>query len=144
MPLGTTLQSDILAMCSDPGATAAACAADWASTMADYAAGVVPASLGVTAAAAVLQGALTSAFSAANGTGVAMLESAFTAFGVAVGAGMLPAFVATPPSGPVGFSGLTATTSASAAASAMAGLIDTWMRTGSATPSVGGAPVIWS
>lgn len=144
MPLGTSLQSDILDMCNDPGATAAECATDWSDVMSDYAAGVVPTSAAVTAAVGTLQGALSSAFSAPSGTGVALLETAFLAFAATIAGGMAPAFVATPPAGPVGFSTLVATTNPSTAASAMAAKIDTWMRTGSATPAAGGAPVPWS
>jgi hypothetical protein len=75
------------------------------------------------------------------------METAFTVFATAVGVGMLPAFVATPPATPVGFAtqfaGPKPETHA-AAASQISGIIDTWMRTGTATPSIGGAPVPWS
>ena len=56
-------------------------------------------------------------------------------------------YTPTPPPGPVGFAARFAAASPAthaAAAAAMAGIIDTWMRTGSATPSGGGAPVAWS
>jgi hypothetical protein len=112
--------------------------------MESYAAGVVPASTAVPAAAGTLESALVGAFGGT--TAPADLEGAFLAFATAVGAGMAPAFVAVPPPAPVGFAAQLTTNQAtkSAAASAFASSIDTWMRTGTATPSGGGAPVNWS
>ena len=73
---------------------------------------------------------------AADGAGV----------GGTVGGGMAPAFVATPPPGPVGFAGLFSLpypSTHSAAATGVRDAIDTWAKTGSATPSGGGSPVNW-
>jgi hypothetical protein len=63
------------------------------------------------------------------------MESAFASFGATVGLGMA-GFVPTPPAGPVGFasqfSGPKPAT-AQAAATAIAAIIDAWMRTGLST-----------
>lgn len=144
MPLSPTLSSDIQSATESPGDTAAACAQTWANIMGSYFAGVVPASATVSAAQATLQGALTSAFSAEAGAGLALLETAFTAFALTVGGGMAPAFVAVPPPAPVGFSTLVAVETAAESASNLASLISAWAQTGTATPSAGGAPVPWT
>ena len=145
MPLdGPGLKTDLEAFASSPSATVALCAADWANAIASYAAAVVPASTTVSAAAATLQTALVSAFN--SGAAAAPMEAAFAAFGVTVGGGMAPAFVATPPPGPVGFAGLFSLpypSTHSAAATGVRDAIDTWAKTGSATPSGGGSPVNW-
>lgn len=145
MPLDTAgLQPDIEALASSPGETVAACATQWANAMGDYAASVVPASTTVSAATSALQTALAGAF--ASPAAAPGMESAFSAFAASVGLGMAPAFVATPPPGPVGFAAqfLVQPPTHAAAATAIAGLIDVWMRTGTATPSGGGPPVPWS
>ena len=144
MPLGATLSSDIQDAISAPGETASDCAATWASLLGSYFAGVVPASTTVTTAQTALQASLASAFAAAPGAGLALLETAFTTFAAAVGLGMAPAFVAVPPPAPVGFSSLGATDDAGEAASSIASLISTWAQTGTATPSAGGSPVPWT
>lgn len=144
MPLGLTLSSDIQSATESPGDTAAACAQTWATLMGTYFTGVVPASLSVAAAQTALQASLTSAFSAAPGAGISLLETAFLAFATAVGTGMAPAFIAVPPPAPVGFASLVAADTAAQAASNIASLISTWAQTGSATPSVGGSPVPWT
>jgi hypothetical protein len=75
------------------------------------------------------------------------MDAAFQAFGAAVGLGMAPAFVAVPPPAPVGFASLFAKpyqTSAAAAAAHLTPAIDAWMRTGTATPAIGGSPIPWS
>lgn len=139
------LQGDIEDLAADPGDDIAACAAQWAAAVGDYASGVVPASTTVAAAQATLEAALAAAF--AQPAAAPAIETAFAAFGVTVGGGMAPAFVAVPPAVPVGFvaqfAGPKPTTHA-AAALAISTLIDTWARTGTATPSGGGAPVPWS
>lgn len=146
MPLDVTkLYDGLLDVASAPGPTNADCATQWADAMKEYASAVVPASTTVEAAADALETALAAAF--ALPAAAASMESAFAAFALAVGGGMAPAFTATPPPGPVGF----ATQFASAfpathalAATALSGLINTWMKTGTATPTAGGAPVNWS
>lgn len=146
MPLiAATLQSDLTDLSSSPGETYAECAQAWAAAIGSYASAVVPTSTTVTAAQSALTGLLLAAFQTTNAA--PLMESAFTAFALAVGGGMVPAFVAVPPSGPVGFvakfAGPNPTTHTEAGQS-LGSLIDTWMRTGTATPSAGGPPVLWS
>ena len=150
MPLDPSgLEDDLEELAQSPGATIADCAQQWANAMQGYASGVVPASTQVAAAAATLQGALASAFASVDAaTTAAAMEASFLAFATTVGAGMAPAFVATPPPSPVGFaarfSAIPKPATHAAAAASFGGAIDAWMRTGTATPSVGGAPVLWS
>lgn len=146
MPLlSSALESGLEAVASSPPESINEAAQAWADAMQSYVAGIVPPSTTVTAAAATLLSALAGAFTA-RPDGAALMELAFTAFATTVGGGMA-GFVATPPAGPVGFATLFAGASPpthAAAAAAMAGAIDTWMLTGTATPSGGGPPVAWS
>lgn len=142
------LDVDLEALASSPGATIAACATLWADATESYAAAIEPPSTGVSSAAAALETALVSAFGNSDAASTASaMEAAFAQFAATVGAGMAPAFTATPPPGEVGFAGLFAppfpATHAEAAAD-VSSAIDAWMRTGTATPSGGGAPVNWS
>lgn len=146
MPLDAPgLEADLEELFAEPPATVAECADAWAAAVGAYASGVVPASATVAAAQAALAGALLSAFQ--TPAAAAPMEAAFTAFATTVGAGMAPAFVATPPPSPVGIATLSAPPhpeTHAAAANKYATAIDVWMKTGTATPSVGGAPVPWS
>jgi len=139
------LKSDLAALAASPPATVAACAQAWADAVEAYCAGIVPASTTVSAAAATLVGALTTAFEAeAAAPG---MESAFASFASTVGGGMAPAFVATPPPAPVGFAAQFAGAFPATHAQAgeeIGGLIHDWMVTGSAVPAAGGAAVPWS
>lgn len=145
MPLDTTaLYDGVLAVAATPGPDIPACAQQWADAVEAYALAVVPVSTTVTAAASTLSSSLAVAF--ALPAAAASMEAAFTAFGTAVGAGMAPAFVATPPPGPVGFATQFALFPAThaLAATAISGLIDTWAKTGTAVPSGGGPAVPWT
>ncbi|NRA02909.1 MAG: hypothetical protein HRU00_09940 [Myxococcales bacterium] len=145
MSLGTDLESDIAAI--DGGDDTTEAAGQWGDAMDDYAAGVVPVCSTVSAAIATLKGAMDTAFqNTVKATTVSALEAAFAAFGVTIGGGMAPAFTAVPPPGTVGFSGLMASDQSSQAdmAEDWADAIDTWMKTGTATPSGGGSPINWS
>lgn len=146
MPLNAPgLQADLESLFADPPATTAECGQAWADAVGAYASGIVPASTTVAAAQATLAGALTSAFD--SGDAASPMDAAFTAFATTVGTGMAPAFVAAPPPSPVGFATLFAPPfpgTHAEAASKFATAIDTWCRTGTATPSGGGAPVPWS
>lgn len=74
-----------------------------------------------------------------------LIPVAFTAWAATIGAGMAPAFVATPPLAPINISSLPREqTNAAIAAVAWSNLIDTWVRTGMAVPSGGGPSVPWS
>lgn len=145
MPLDAAgLKSDIQAIAADPPATVLAAAQAWAQAVVFYGGSVVPASTTVSAAGAALQGALEDAF--ATDDAADAMEDAFAAFGLAVAGGMAPAFVGSAPPGQVGFSGLfeIARSTALAAANAVGGAIDAWMKTGSAVPSAGGATTPWA
>ena len=137
----SALQSGLQSLFSNPPDTEAGCAAQWASAMQSYAAGIVPPSATVSAAATAFQSAISDM--SGSGAAASIFESACASFAATVGGGMV-GFVPTPPPGPVGFSSLSGHPSThAAAASAFATLIDTWMKTGLATPPVG-APVPWS
>lgn len=145
MPLNPTqLKADLQSLFAAGAGTEAAAASAWASAMGTYATAIVPASTAVAAASAAMVGGL-SGFNVA-GAAAGKLEAAFATFAASVGTGMAPAFVATPPAGIVGFASLFGSTYAThnAAATAIGNAIDSWMRTGTATPSGGGSPIAWS
>jgi hypothetical protein len=134
MPLDTTaLEDGLSALFTSPPITAEACAAAWAAGVRDYAAGVVPPSTTVAAAATVLEADLASAFTMPSG--VAAFDAAFTSFAVTVGLGMAPAYTAAPPPAPLGVAALLATSQPTheAAVAGFLALIDAWFRTGLAT-----------
>lgn len=128
---------------ADPTATAAACAQEWADALQAYAAGIVPASSTVAAAAATLSGALAGAFS--GGSAAGPFDAAVLAFATTVGGGMA-GFTGTPPPAPLGVASLLGTmhTDSAVAAASWATHIDTWMRTGQATPVPSGSPNAWA
>ena len=141
------LEIDLEALASSPPATTALCATAWADAMEAYAVDVIPTCSTVAAAAAALDAALLTAFgnTTAAATAAAM-EAAFAAFAVTVGAGMLPAYVATVPPVPVGFAALFAPPfpgTHAAAAEGMKDAIDAWMTAGTAVLSGGGGGVNW-
>jgi hypothetical protein len=134
MPLAPPiLQSALEALFAEPPLLVAECAEAWAQAMADYAAGVVPVSTTVAAAASSLATALAAAF--ATPVAAPAFDAAMTAFAVTVGSGMLPAFVAVPPPAPLGVAALLAASQPThaAAAAAFSAQIDAWFRAGSAT-----------
>lgn len=144
MPLASSkLQSGILGVCSSPADTAAGCAQQWAQAMGDYAAGIVPPSTTVPVAQSALASALAGAF--VTPFAAPLMEAAFAAFAASVGGGQI-GFVPVPPPRPVGFAALLAVIAPTHAdaASAVTALVDSWMRSGSSTPLVGGSPVPWS
>lgn len=133
------LQPDLEAFFAAPPATAIECGSQWGTIMEAYASGIVPPSLGVSAAATTLAGALATAFVGGPAAVVPGVEAAFLAFATAVGLGMAPTFTGTPPPAPVGFAlefakppALWATTHEDAAI-LWATMIHTWMTTGIAT-----------
>lgn len=134
MPLVISVLSNALASnFASPAGDAAGCGQQWADAVKAYAAGIVPPSTTLNAAASALAGALGSAF--ASPSAIGGMESAFAAFGASLALGMAPTFTGVPPAGPVGFAsqfGGPAPTTHAAAASAIAGRIDAWMKTGSA------------
>lgn len=133
MPLdASALSSGLVSLFSSPPSSAAGCAGQWASAVQSWAAGIVPASAAVSGAVSTLQGALASAFATPNCAPA--MESAFSAFAITVGGGMA-GYAPTPPPAPVGFATqfLSKPATASAAASAIASIIDVWMKTGLST-----------
>ncbi len=145
MPLNVAgLQSALSAQFASPASSSPGCAQQWADAMRDYALAIVPPSASNAGAASALNAALAAAF--ATPAAAPAMESAFASFAATLGAGMAPAFVSVPPPRPVGFAAQFAAQPPThqAAAAAIAGLIDSWMRVGTATPSVGGPPVPWT
>jgi hypothetical protein len=146
MPLvKSTLKAALLDTFTNFGPTIPECAAKWADAIAAYFSPVVPSSTSVAAAKATLQSSLAAAF--ALPSAATAMDTACTAFAVTVGAGMAPTFVAVPPPLQVGWALLFAEpypASADAAAEKIATTIDTWARTGTAMPSIGGSPSPWS
>ena len=147
MPLDPDgLASALADIAADPPETSAGCAQAWADAMEDYAAGIVPLSSDVSSAAATLAGALATAFAspaAAPGMG-----TAFAAFATTLSLSMA-GFVGSPPPGPVGFATQFLVTpppaTHAAAGSALAGIIHTWMTTGTATATApGSVPQNWA
>lgn len=145
MPLATTaLKSQLTSCFADPPGSHAACAQAWADAVKAYATGITPPSTTVEAAAGTLAGALASAFQSSDAA--PGMESAFAAFAGTVGGGMA-GFVPTPPPAPVGFGPQFAgpkPETHGAAGDAIGGIIDAWMKTGTATPAAGGSPIPWS
>lgn len=140
----TSMKTDFQSGFSAGYTSFAAAGQGWANAVGNNITSIVPASTTVAAAKATLQASLSSAFALPNA--IPAMTTAFTAFAVTVGAGMAPAFVAVPPPVPLNLAALFATTrsSHSVAATDVSNLICTWLRTGTATPSGGGAPINWS
>lgn len=123
-----------------------AAAKAWAGAIDAYAKGVIPPSTTAAAAKSALEGALMGM--SAPGAALVAFPAAFTAYAAALGGGMAPAFIATPPPAPIVFAPAMAAGMAGAPASAVvpqiATIIDLWFRTGMAVPALGGPPVPWS
>lgn len=126
---------------SNPVEDEASAIVEWGGAIETLTTAVVPASTTVAAAAATLETALVG-FNASNAA-QAKLESALVTFAATVGTGMAPAFTATPPVAPVGIT-FPEEDDAQTAADAIIDTINTWLKTGTATPSGGGSPVNWS
>ncbi len=146
MPLSlSSLQSGLQSLFAAPPSDAAGCASGWSSAVQGWASGIVPPSSTVSTACGTLTGALTAAF--LTPAAAPLMEAAFAAFAVTVGGGMA-GFAPTPPPAPVGFAAQFAgpkPPTHAAAASAIAGLIDSWMKTGIATlVAPPNTPVPWS
>ena len=120
-------------------------ATKWSDVVNTYASAVIPISTTSVAAKAAFIAALTPGV--APGAFMPALASAFTAYALALAGGMAGAgFVGTPPPSPIvlpPFPATTATT-ASAVAASWGTIIDTWFKTGTATPIIGGATITWS
>lgn len=88
----------------------------------------------------------------APGAALAIFDVAMLAYATALGLGMAPAFVATPPVAPLTITPPTIATiiasglagaSSSQQAAVLATWIDTWFKTATAVPAAGGPPVTW-
>lgn len=105
----------------------------WASAVRSWASGMVPTSTTVAVASLALERDLADAF--AQRAGAAALEAAFARFARAVGLGMA-GYVAVPPPGQVGFAALfrgPPRVTRQDGIALVAGKLDVWMRTGTAT-----------
>lgn len=126
-------------------ADVAACALAWATAVDTYASAIIPASSSSAAAKTAFQ---TTMLGLAGANGLVILTAAFTAYATALATGMAPTFIATPPPIPIDISSIIPVGLAGAdghtIATLLATIIDTWFRTGTATPSGGGSPVLWS
>jgi hypothetical protein len=119
----------------------------WADAVQAWAVGIIPPSTTVTAACATLSTSLASIFAvhATPYAGPAM-DAAFAAFALTVGGGMA-GYVPVPPVAPLGLSSPFATNQPdhATAATAVAALVDAWMRTGVSTlVAPPNTPVPWS
>jgi len=146
MPLNPAgLQSALESLFAESPPTAAECAQAWSDAVGSYAAGIVPPSTTVSAAAAGLTASLQSAFESPSAAPA--FDAAFTSFAATVGAGMLPAFAAVPPPAPLAVAAQLAVMqdTHAAGAAAFASLIDLWMKTGTATlVAPPNTPVVWT
>lgn len=141
----TQLKQAFKDIADNPPSTHAEAADLWADAIVNYAASVAPPAVGVSALKGALVGVFTGAFSSA--AAAPLMEPAMAIFGAGVGLGMAPAFVAVPPAGTVNFASLwvATTDNTDQAADDLAGAIDTWMKTGTATAiAPGSTPVNWS
>lgn len=128
-------------------------AAKWATAIDTYAGvNLIPASTAAAAAKSALQGGLSGM--SAPGAGPAIFDAAFVLYAAAIAGGQAPAFVGVPPLPGTLLVGLVASAVAALPPNPpkppavqlgiLAGVIDAWFRTGSATPSGGGSPIPWS
>lgn len=146
MPLAlSALKQGLERVFAAPPATHAACARGWADAVESYATGIVPPSTTVSAAASALASALSTAFQAPDA--VPGMESAFAAFGVALGGGMA-GYAPVPPPAPVGFAQLFIAAKPEThadAATRVGDAIHAWLTTGVSTlVAPPNTPVPWS
>jgi len=117
----------------------------WAKAVYTYAQDVVPASTLHADAKADFESTLGQAQGPADYK--ALLPAAFAAYAAKIASSM-PGFTGTPPAAPVDFAPVAAIGfaggSGSACSKAMAGIIDAWFRTGTATNNNTGATVNWN
>jgi hypothetical protein len=126
-------------------------ATKWAAAVASYASGIAPVTTTGAAAQAALQAGLSGM--SAPGAGIAIMNAAFASWGTIIAGGMAPTMVGTPPPLLLAVTAPTLLTlfangvagaSAFSQCTTLSALINTWVRTGTATPSGGGSPVPWS
>ena len=139
----STLQQALIQM--EPTDNVAAAAASWANAINSYASLVTPISISSQIALGPLQSALLNIDK--PGAFTTILPQALTAYATALGTGMAPAFIATPPTTPLiitpalqlGQNGA----NKRQVMQSFANIIHTWFRTGIAVNSVTGVTVNW-
>ena len=139
----STLQKALIKM--EPTDNVAAAAASWANAINSYASLVTPITISSQAALGQLQSTLLGI--GTPGAFNTIFPQALTAYAITLGAGMSPAFIATPPTTPLiitpalqlGQSGGTK----QQVMESFANIIHKWFRTGKAVNSVTSAPVNW-
>jgi hypothetical protein len=118
----------------------------WSTAVNNYASAVVPASTTAAQAKTAMQAALTGM--SAPGAALVQLPTSFTVYATTLAVGMAPTYVGTPPPAPIiltpAFTIGSAGGSAADVIQQLVLIIDLWFRTGTATPSAGGAPIPWS
>lgn len=117
---------------------------NWSSAVNAYAKDVIPPSTTAAAAKTAMEGVLQGV---SVGTGIAVFQSAYTAYAAQLALGMQPAFTGTPPPSPIDLTpvyNLPYTTPISQRVSAMATIVDTWFRTGIAVNNSSGASIPWA
>ncbi len=127
--------------------TKLAAAEAWADALDVYGINVIPISVGASAGRiAFINTFLT--MTEIPPTGAAIFPLCFVNYAIPIAAGMLPAFVGTPPPSPPNFAPVIAAGTGGASNAVcldlMVIVIDTWMRTGTAVPSGGGSTINWS
>ena len=123
-------------------------ASRWATVVDTFASVVIPASTTASAAKSAFQGVMMGVDVNA-GNGLIMLDNACVAYAAALAGGMAGAgFVGVPPVGLPGCPSVASIGlgggSAESVADQLSTLIDTWFKTGQATPIAGGPPIPWS
>jgi len=116
----------------------------WANVVKVYSSTIVPPSATLETAKS---GFYTTMLNMDLGIGRTIFQSAFLQFTLLLAAGMTPAFIGTPPPTPINFSSLYALpldTDINTKIEVFATIIDAWFRTGTATPSGGGSPILWN
>ena len=142
MALNTAqLQTDLQALFAAPSPNLTTLAGQWGDAMQVFFTGVVPPSTTVATAITTFKASMVTDMPA----GPAAVDAALTALATAIGLGMVPAFVSTPPPTPPIATNMGGAFPATHAAAAIkwAGVFDAWAKTGIATPPVG-PPILWT
>ena len=150
MPLSPT--GPDLSFLDDPPSENEELASAWATAIGDYASGIVSAPEVVASTAELATAALEASLigtlpSGNDGGAAAIFDAPMVAFGLAIVAGMLPAFIGTPPALPFAltvFPPGTLYPDTESAKSGIGALIYAWFTAGTATSAAGVGPTAWS
>jgi len=120
----------------------------WANAINDYAKSVVPTSTTSEQAKEAFKSTMLG-MSSELGNGAVILPLAFTNYATALALGMAGAgFIGTPPVAPINLAPIIAAGLGGASGEIIANsftvVVDIWFRTGTATPTAGGSPIIWT